>query len=866
MAIRFWRTIYLIIKTIYYMNLFMSKYLLTIKTINGNQLNNQLNELDIYQNNPYPSLSQLESYRINNRLNTNVNQSYNFYTSNPYQSYMPIGRFTNISYPSSNVHENKWNAYINRVNNQYINRSSNSQISNSNNQSHYTSIPTNFPNLVSTSTSPFSSTSSLSGSTSSLGIVYTPEISHPFLAGESETEQILKYILTNYKSHERPNENSQDPTIVSVFIHIIDISSSNVVQMEYTINCYLRQQWYDPRLSWDTNTLLSNNIKELLLNQQKNQLWLPDLFFRNGKSGFLHDMSQPNYLLRVKSNGQVLYSQKITMTLSCQMYLRKFPMDKQECTVNIGSYGYTIDQLKFIWHHDKPVTISNNLQLLEFESPHGAYTLDCTKNGTTNTGTYSCLLLIIPLRRLIGSYIVTTYIPEVLIVMVSWLGFWIDIKAVPARVTLGLLTLLGLLTESSSVSSQLPKVTYLKAIDVWLTVCLLFVIAALAEFAYAYLMTPKSDSPEWEPEVRDLVKTLLVNYTGEIRCCCCFTKNRHHKPIFRDNNNNQRSRSHQPQSHIDNKHKKLNSHTRDIESDPEFTMKPMKKSSRTSRSRHIKSTNLRCKVCESYQPVCCTCPACARLKCPEAPRKKQTQVKISTKHSKLKSIKSINHNENKKSYQINSNLINSSPIIKSIKKTKSIQQKNKQSINIDSCHILIEPLYQELLLSKQPKKSALKINNSIINNNNLINSNKQLKITTFLNHKKQNIINNKSIKQSNDNKQQQQHHHYYHDQINQSNQKLWYYKNILNKCLSCFKCMLPCQQKQSLINMNKILSNSKKCKSIRFMNTTNTTHNNNNSSALYESKIDAYSRLIFPISFFVFLFIYWFFYLILAKD
>ncbi|KAH9581477.1 Gamma-aminobutyric acid receptor subunit beta-3 [Schistosoma haematobium] len=916
MAIGFWQTIYLIIKTIYYMHLFITKYLFISKTIIGEQLIDQLNELNNnnnnnQQNNPYPSLSQLESYRINNnRFNSNVDHTYNFYTTNPYQSYMPISRIINLSYPSSNIHENKWNTYLNRVNNQYTNHSSINHISNGNihsiNQSHYTSIRNIFPNLVSKLSSPFSSISSLSESKTSLGIGYTPEISHPFMAGESQTEQILKYILTNYKSHERPNENSQDPTIVSVFIHIIDISSSNVVQMEYTINCYLRQQWYDPRLSWDTNIQLSSNIKELLLNQQKNQLWLPDLFFRNGKSGFLHDMSQPNYLLRVKSNGQVLYSQKITMTLLCQMYLRKFPMDKQECTVNIGSYGYTIDQLKFIWHHDKPVTISNNLQLLEFESPHGAYTLDCTKNGTTNTGTYSCLLLIIPLRRLIGSYIVTTYIPEVLIVMVSWLGFWIDIKAVPARVTLGLLTLLGLLTESSSVSSQLPKVTYLKAIDVWLTVCLLFVIAALAEFAYAYLMTPKNDSPEWEPEVRDLVKTLLVNYTGEIRCCCCFTKNRHHKPIFKDNNNNQRSQSHQPRSYIDTTHKKFNSHTRDIESDPEFTMKSTKKSSRTSRSRHIKSTNLRCKVCESYQPVCCTCPACARLKCPEAPRKKPTQVKISTKQSKLKSI---NHNELRKINKIKSNLIDYPKIIKPIKKTKLINEKQLQSINIDSCHIFIEPFNNELLLlNKQPKKSALKvkqstiynINNNDNNNNNLIHSNKELKITTFLDHGEKNII-NESVTYSNHNNRhdyqspsphpppsshhshldpRNHHDNQYYQQMNQSNKKLWYFKNMLYKCICCFKCTYhdhdhhdhhhhSNEKYQPLIKMFNRSSKSYSCKSIKFINSTHTTTNTTNTTnnnIPYESKIDAYSRFIFPIFFVLFLCIYWFFYLVLAKD
>ncbi|KAK4468588.1 hypothetical protein MN116_007780 [Schistosoma mekongi] len=781
--------------------------------------------------------------------------------------------FNNISYLSNSLLEDKWNTYLNRVNNQYFSQDSINHISNSNNQSYYTSL---FPNSLDTSLPSAAPSLSLSSAeaatTTSFDRVYNPKITHPYLAGESQTEQILKYILSNYKSHERPNENSPDPTIVSVFIHIIDISSSNVVQMEYTINCYLRQQWHDPRLAWEINTQLSSTssstttttttttvIRELLLNQQIKQLWLPDLFFRNGKSGFLHDMSQPNYLLRVKSNGQVLYSQKITMTLSCQMYLRKFPMDKQECTVNIGSYGYTIDQLKFIWHHDKPVTISDNLQLLEFESPHGAYTLDCTKNGTTNTGTYSCLLLVIPLRRLIGSYIVTTYIPEILIVMVSWLGFWIDIKAVPARVTLGLLTLLGLLTESSSVSSQLPKVTYLKAIDVWLTVCLLFVIAALAEFAYAYLMAPKNEGPEWEPEVRELVKVLLTTYAGEVRCCCCFTKNRHHKPII-ETTSQQRSQSHQPQSSQDSNIKRTNLHTRGTESDPESTIKSSKnKLTRTGRTKHIQSTNKHCKVCDTYQPVCCTCPTCSRLKCPEAPRKKQTLVKISTKHSKLEPVKLVNSNNNnneesKNHEMVTYTLVDYPKTIKPIKRTRPIRRKHTQPLKTtDSCRVLIEPLCKELmLLDRQPKKSALKVR--IPPKCDESTSAKELKTTTFLDDEKP----MKSLTHINHNHQQQ------HHPLNQPNDKLWYLKHL---CL-CIKHnsdhhhhhhnqqhqhQKQQQQQQPSQQIKKESYPSKKFNSIKV-------------NLPYESKIDAYSRLIFPILFFIFMCIYWFFYLVIAKD
>uniref|UniRef100_A0A0M3I2E2 Neur_chan_memb domain-containing protein n=1 Tax=Ascaris lumbricoides TaxID=6252 RepID=A0A0M3I2E2_ASCLU len=55
-----------------------------------------------------------------------------------------------------------------------------------------------------------------------------------------------------------------------------------------------------------------------------------------------------------------------------------------------------------------------------------------------------------------------------MLVIVSWVSFWLDRTAVPARITLGVTTLLTMTTQASGINAKLPPVSYTKAIDVWI--------------------------------------------------------------------------------------------------------------------------------------------------------------------------------------------------------------------------------------------------------------------------------------------------------------------------------------------------------------------------------------------------------------
>jgi hypothetical protein len=66
------------------------------------------------------------------------------------------------------------------------------------------------------------------------------------------------------------------------------------------------------------------------------------------------------------------------------------------------------------------------------------------------------------LERNYAYHILQIYIPSVLIVILSWVSFWLDCTSVPARVSLSLLTVLTITTQSSGARANLPQVSYVK--------------------------------------------------------------------------------------------------------------------------------------------------------------------------------------------------------------------------------------------------------------------------------------------------------------------------------------------------------------------------------------------------------------------
>ncbi|XP_048055172.1 gamma-aminobutyric acid receptor subunit beta-3 isoform X3 [Megalobrama amblycephala] len=292
----------------------------------------------------------------------------------------------------------------------------------------------------------------------------------------SFVKETVDKLLKGYDIRLRPDFGGA-PVAVGMSIDVASIDMVSEVNMDYTLTMYFQQYWRDKRLAYSgipLNLTLDNRVAD--------QLWVPDTYFLNDKKSFVHGVTVKNRMIRLHPDGTVLYGLRITTTAACMMDLRRYPLDEQNCTLEIESYGYTTDDIEFYWKGgDNAVTGVARIELPQFSIVD--YKL-VSRNVVFSTGAYPRLSLSFKLKRNIGYFILQTYMPSILITILSWVSFWINYDASAARVALGITTVLTMTTINTHLRETLPKIPYVKAIDMYLMGCFVFVFLALLEYAF----------------------------------------------------------------------------------------------------------------------------------------------------------------------------------------------------------------------------------------------------------------------------------------------------------------------------------------------------------------------------------------------
>ena len=97
------------------------------------------------------------------------------------------------------------------------------------------------------------------------------------------------FVGSGYDKRLRPGEGGE-ATQVEVNMAIRSMGPVDETKEKFTLDCYFRQSWTDPRLAFN-----KTHLRELAMNWQfLSTIWRPDTYFMNGKDSYLHKIAVPN--------------------------------------------------------------------------------------------------------------------------------------------------------------------------------------------------------------------------------------------------------------------------------------------------------------------------------------------------------------------------------------------------------------------------------------------------------------------------------------------------------------------------------------------------------------------------------------------
>ena len=264
------------------------------------------------------------------------------------------------------------------------------------------------------------------------------------------------------QGQERPGADAGS-TVLRVRMAALDLDEIDSAKQTFTTNLYVLVRWQDDRLRHP-----GPGVKVL----DMDEAWSPQFQFTNQQRV---TKTFPEELL-VTPSGEVIYRQRIWGSFSQRLDLADFPLDTQSFTVRMVAalpFVFT-DQLVMVEDEEYPSGLAPELSIPDWD----------VAGWETSAGEYNPLgqprgvpsfSLTFTAKRHVGYYVLKIMLPLLLIVMMSWIVFWIDPKEMGTQVSVSVTSMLTLIAYRFRVGSSVPRVSYLTKLDLFILAATLLV-------------------------------------------------------------------------------------------------------------------------------------------------------------------------------------------------------------------------------------------------------------------------------------------------------------------------------------------------------------------------------------------------------
>jgi hypothetical protein len=256
----------------------------------------------------------------------------------------------------------------------------------------------------------------------------------------------------------------EGPTSVWLRLYVNDIISIHDVDQSFVGDVFFRADWNDPRLVHSDSAPCSVSLQNI---------WDPGLQLLNRRH--LERLNEPDLL--VAPDGGVTMVLRSYGEFSFRADLSDFPFDRQELSFKVVS-SHEEDAVRLL---TKPefLGMAQELSVANWRVQMGG-TRSLTQSIPPVNKHLVRLDLVLDAQRLTGYYTWQQLLPLLLVVMMTWVVFWIPQEFVPPRVGLAATSMLTLIAYRFAMSSVLPPIAYLTRLDVFMIGASILVFAGLA--------------------------------------------------------------------------------------------------------------------------------------------------------------------------------------------------------------------------------------------------------------------------------------------------------------------------------------------------------------------------------------------------
>ncbi|XP_047469131.1 glycine receptor subunit alpha-2-like [Penaeus chinensis] len=145
---------------------------------------------------------------------------------------------------------------------------------------------------------------------------------------------------------------------------------------------------------------------------------------------------------------------------------------------------YSLEEVRLGWLPSGLVVdprVGNQLNNYEYEFKpvHGNGSCACYKCIPASA---PCVQATLILTRKVLGHLLGTFLPSGLFVAVSWASLFWPADVIPGRTVLVITSLLTLISMHTAVRQISPETSYVKAVDVWMFMCIVLSLLTLFEY------------------------------------------------------------------------------------------------------------------------------------------------------------------------------------------------------------------------------------------------------------------------------------------------------------------------------------------------------------------------------------------------